>query len=73
VCQTPYQVEAKSHAWSQIKVAITPMHWFQTAGLILIICGSIAGAAVVIKLYQDSGIRLLAVGGALLIVYVCCR
>lgn len=73
VCQTPYQVEEKGHAWSQIGIAVTPWHWVQTAGLIFIMCGSIAGASVVIKLFTDSGIRLLAVGGALLVVYVCCR
>lgn len=73
VCQTPYQVEAKAHAWSQLSVAITPRHWFQTVSLVVIMCGSIGGACAVIKFFDDSGIRLLAVSVALLIVYICCR
>jgi hypothetical protein len=73
VCQTPYQVETKARSWSQINVAITPWHWAQTAGLVLLMCGSVGGACAIIKFYEDSGIRLLAVSVALLIVYICCR
>ncbi|XP_032778875.2 uncharacterized protein LOC116917499 isoform X1 [Daphnia magna] len=73
VCQTPYQVETKARSWSQINVAITPWHWAQTAGLVLLMCGSVGGACAIIKIYEDSGIRLLAVSVALLIVYICCR
>lgn len=54
-------------------MAITPWHWAQTAALVCLMCGAIGGACAVIKIYEDSGIRLLAVGIALLIVYVCCR
>jgi von Hippel-Lindau disease tumor supressor len=73
VCQTPYQVEKKQRIWSQLNVAITPRHWIQTVALVIIMCGAIAGASVVIQYYHDSGIRMLAVGVALLIVYVCFR
>ena len=54
-------------------MAITPMHWAQTAGLVLLMSSSIGGACAIIKFYEDSGIRLLAVSVALLIVYICCR
>jgi len=73
VCQIPYQVEKKTQAWTQLSLALTPRHRIQIAGLVLVMCAAIGGAITVIKLYQDSGLRLLAVGLALLIVYICCR
>jgi len=73
VCQTPYQVEKKLRLWSQLNVAITPRHWLQTVAIICVMCSAIGGASAVIQIYQDSGIRMLSVGVALLIVYVCFR
>lgn len=73
VCQTPYTVEKKTRLWSQLSVAITPRHWIQTVFIVATMAAAIAGASVVIQFYSDSGIRMLAVGVALLIVYVCFR
>jgi len=73
VCQTSYQVETKTKAWSQLNLALSPRHRIQIAGLVAVMCAAIGGAITVIKFYQDSGLRLLAVGVALLIVYICCR
>ena len=73
VCQTPYTVEQKTRLWSQLSVAITPRHWIQTVFIVATMAAAIAGASVVIQFYSDSGLRLLAVGVALLIVYVCFR
>lgn len=73
VCQTAYQVEKKTQVWSQLNSALSSRQRIQMVGLIMVIWGAIGGAITIIKLYQDSGLRLLAVGVALLIVYICCR
>jgi len=73
VCQTAYQVEKKTQVWSQLNSALSLRQRIQMVGLIMVIWGAIGGAITIIKLYQDSGLRLLAVGVALLIVYICCR
>ena len=53
--------------WQQ---GFTAQHWLQTAAFVTLMCVSSAGAWVLVQLYTDPGIRMLALGGALLIIYV---
>lgn len=65
------QVERGSHLdWQQ---GFTPQHWLQTAAIVTMMCVSGAGAWVLMQLYTEPGIRMLALGGALLVIYVSIR
>ncbi|KAG8234844.1 hypothetical protein J437_LFUL014693 [Ladona fulva] len=71
VCGCAYEVECSGRpVWQR---GFTPKHWLRTAALATCATISVAGAWVVLQLYTDPGIRMLAFGLALLIVYVCVR
>lgn len=61
----------KGKLW--IVSGFTKLKWLQTAGLVTVIAGSTAGAYVTCQFYNDAGIRIVAIGGAFLIFYVCFR
>ncbi|KAK4309797.1 hypothetical protein Pmani_018590 [Petrolisthes manimaculis] len=71
VCGAVYQLE-RGRAW-WIGQGFTPRHWLQTATLVTVMCGTIAGAWTLIQMYDDAYIRSLAAGATLLIIYVCLR
>ncbi|PSN51653.1 hypothetical protein C0J52_09450 [Blattella germanica] len=71
VCGSAYQVEQGTRLdWQH---GFTTQHWLQTAAIVTVMCVSAAGAWIVIQLFEDPLIRMLAAGSALLIVYVCVR
>jgi von Hippel-Lindau disease tumor supressor len=51
----------------------TPKQWLQTASLVTLMCLTLGGSWAVIQLYVEPWIRMLAVGIALLIQYICLR
>ncbi|XP_042236887.1 uncharacterized protein LOC121876061 isoform X2 [Homarus americanus] len=71
VCGAVYQLE-KGQAW-WIGQGFTARHWLQTASLVTVMCGTIAGTWAVVQMYEDAYIRSLAAGATLLIIYVCLR
>lgn len=71
VCGAEYELE-KSRAW-WIGQGFTARHWFQTATLVTVMCGTIAGTWAIVQMYEDAYIRSLAAGVTLLIIYVCLR
>ncbi|XP_045610136.1 uncharacterized protein [Procambarus clarkii] len=71
VCGAVYQLE-KGRAW-WIGQGFTARHWLQTASLVTVMCGTIAGTWAVVQMYDDAYIRSLAAGATLLIIYVCLR
>ncbi|KAK8749405.1 hypothetical protein OTU49_015339 [Cherax quadricarinatus] len=71
VCGAVYQLE-KGRAW-WIGQGFTARHWLQTASLVTVMCGTIAGTWAVVQMYDDAYIRSLAAGATLLIIYICLR
>ncbi|KAK8407309.1 hypothetical protein O3P69_002096 [Scylla paramamosain] len=71
VCGAVYQLE-RGRAW-WIGQGFTTRHWLQTASLVTVMCGTIAGAWTLIQMYDDAYIRSLAAGATLLIIYVCLK
>lgn len=71
VCSAPYMVEKGSQF--SLSHGFTPRQWLQTASLVTIMCLTLGGSWAVIQLYSEPWIRMLAVGIALLIQYLCLR
>ena len=71
VCSAPYMVEKGSQF--SLSHGFTPRQWLQTASLVTMMCMSLGGSWAVIQLYSEPWIRMLAVGIALLIQYLCLR
>jgi len=66
-----YQVERSSRLdWQH---GFTAQQVVTTASLVTIMCVSAAAAWVVIQLFEDSYIRMLAAGMALIVLYLCVR
>ncbi|XP_055853250.1 uncharacterized protein LOC129916980 [Episyrphus balteatus] len=71
VCGSSYEIEkAKKLDWEK---GFTIQHWAKTIILVTLMCVSGACAWVVIQLYVDPLIRILTVGIAVLIGYVCIK
>lgn len=72
VCCSNYRVERVKGKldWQS---GFTAEHWLHTAGIVTTMCLSAAGAWVIIQLFLDPVVRLLAAGSALLVEYVCIR
>ncbi|XP_063606356.1 uncharacterized protein LOC134781202 isoform X2 [Penaeus indicus] len=71
VCGAVYQLE-RGRAW-WIGQGFTTRHWLQTASLVTVMCGTIAGTWAVVQMYESAYIRSLAAGVTLLVIYVCLR
>ncbi|ROT61502.1 hypothetical protein C7M84_020712 [Penaeus vannamei] len=71
VCGAVYQLE-RGRAW-WIGQGFTTRHWLQTASLVTVMCGTIAGTWAVVQMYENAYIRSLAAGVTLLVIYVCLR
>lgn len=70
VCKVKYELES-GHVW--LTKGLTPTHWVQTAAIITVMCSAITGACICVKMFNNVGIRTLAVGIALILEYVCLR
>ncbi|PRD31342.1 UNVERIFIED_CONTAM: hypothetical protein NCL1_23781 [Trichonephila clavipes] len=70
VCNESYELQQNT-IW--LPQGLTPLHWIKTAAIITVMCSSIAGACFLIKVFGNVGIRTLAGGSAILVVYVCLR
>ncbi|XP_064457748.1 uncharacterized protein LOC135368428 [Ornithodoros turicata] len=70
VCNEEYELE-RGDVW--LPSGLSATHWAQTAAVLVIIGISISAACVVVNVFDNVGVRTLAVGLALLAVYVCLR
>lgn len=71
VCNVDYKVEKGSQF--SLTQGFTPRHWIQTLSIVTLMTLSIAGSWTVIQLYSQPWAKMLAVGSALLIQYICLR
>ncbi|XP_059094689.1 uncharacterized protein LOC131889572 isoform X4 [Tigriopus californicus] len=71
VCNVDYKVEKGSQF--SLTQGFTPRHWIQTLSIVTLMTLSIAGSWTVIQLYSEPWAKMLAVGSALLIQYICLR
>lgn len=70
VCKELYELE-RGQAW--LPAGFTLTSWLYTASIVTVMCASAAGAWIIIHMYEDSGVRMLTVGIALLIQYICLK
>lgn len=71
VCKEPYDVHTTTRLdWER---GFTAHHWGSTAVIVTCLCVAVAGAWIVIQLFEDSYIRMLSASVALLIIYVCIK
>ncbi len=71
VCNSPYLVEKGSQF--SLATGFTLRQWVATAAAVTVMCGSLGGGWAVVQLYPEAWVRMLAVGAALLVQYVCLR
>ena len=71
VCNAQYMVEKGSQF--SLAQGFTVKQWILTASIVTIMCITLGGCWAVIQLYSEPWIRMLAVGLALLIQYICLR
>ena len=71
VCNQTYEVERGSQF--SLAQGFTPAHWAGSAGVVSIMVMAAGGCWAAIQLYQEAWIRMLAVGLALLVQYICLR
>ena len=72
VCKQPYEVERDSSQFS-LAQGFTPVHWVVTASTVLVMVTAAGGCWAAIQIYSEAWIRMVAVGLALLIQYICLR
>jgi len=72
VCKLPYEVERDSSQFS-LAQGFTPVHWVVTATTVFIMVSAAGGCWAAIQIYSEAWIRMVAVGLALLIQYICLR
>uniref|UniRef100_A0A023FSC2 Putative the ring-variant domain is a c4hc3 zinc-finger like motif found in a number of cellular n=1 Tax=Amblyomma cajennense TaxID=34607 RepID=A0A023FSC2_AMBCJ len=70
VCNEEYELE-RGEVW--LPSGLSTAHWLQTAAVLVIMGSAVSGACLVVKVFDNVGIRTLAVGLALLVEYVCLR
>lgn len=70
VCQQPYVLE-KGLTW--LPAGFTAKSWLYTVAIVTCMCGSAVGAWSVIQLVEEPGIRMLTVGVAVIVFYVCLK
>ncbi|GIY20059.1 RING-CH-type domain-containing protein [Caerostris extrusa] len=70
VCNESYELQQNT-IW--LPKGLTPMHWMKTGAIISVMCSYVAGACFFIQAFENVGIRTLAGGSAILVVYVCLR
>ncbi|KAK7068265.1 hypothetical protein SK128_028038 [Halocaridina rubra] len=71
VCGAVYELEKSRAFW--IGQGFTARHWLQTAFLVTVMCGTIAGTWAVVQMYDDAYIRSISAGVTVLVIYVCLR
>ena len=72
VCKLPYEVERDASQFS-LAQGFTPLHWVVTASTVFVMVSAAGGCWAAIQLYAEAWIRMVAVGLALLIQYICLR
>jgi len=71
VCNQFYEVERGSQF--SLAQGFTTKHWVGTAGVVSVMVAAAGGCWAAIQIYSDAWIRMLAVGLALLVQYICLR
>jgi len=72
VCKLPYEVERDASQFS-LAQGFTPVHWVVTASTVTVMVSAAGGCWAAIQIYSEAWIRMVAVGLALLIQYICLR
>jgi len=72
VCKMPYEVERDASQFS-LAQGFTPVHWVVTASTVFVMMSAAGGCWAAIQIYSEAWIRMVAVGLALLIQYICLR
>ncbi|KAJ8966748.1 hypothetical protein NQ317_011162 [Molorchus minor] len=71
VCKYEYDVRRSSEVkWDR---GFTAHHWGSTAVVVTCMCVTVAGAWIIIQLYDNSYIRMFSASIALLVIYICIR
>jgi len=71
VCNQSYEVERGSQF--SLAQGFTTKHWIGTAGVVAVMVAAAGGCWAAIQIYSEAWIRMLAVGLALLVQYICLR
>ena len=71
VCNSEYLVERGSQF--SLAQGFTLKHWLLTLSIVTLMGGSICGCWFVVQMYTQPWARMLAVGSALLVQYICLR
>ena len=71
VCNQSYEVERGSQF--SLSQGFTTKHWIGTAGVVSVMVAAAGGCWAAIQLYSEAWIKMLAVGLALLVQYICLR
>ncbi|XP_015787698.1 uncharacterized protein LOC107364779 [Tetranychus urticae] len=70
VCKEPYLIE-RGVIW--LPSGLTINHWLQTGVIAILMAITIAGSYIMVRLFHHAGARIMSVGFAILIEYICLR
>jgi len=70
VCNHKYELQ-RGNPW--LPAGFTVAHWLYSLAIITFMCCSGAAAWTVIQLYEEPAIRMVSIGGVMIIQYVCLR
>ncbi|XP_046913542.2 uncharacterized protein LOC124494423 [Dermatophagoides farinae] len=72
VCGSAYKVEhSQETVW--LPAGLTIAHWFKTATIIMIMCCTLGGSIMIVKLFHHMYVKMISVGSAILVEYICLR
>lgn len=71
MCNAAYMVEKGSQF--SLTRGFTVKQWIQTATIVTVMCLTLGGCWAAIEIYSQAWVKMLAVGSALLIQYICLR
>lgn len=72
VCGSAYKVEQSSETvW--LPNGLTIAHWLKTATIITIMTCTLTGSIMIVKIFQHMYVKMISVGSAILVEYICLR
>ena len=72
VCGSAYKVEhSQETVW--LPAGLTIAHWLKTATIITIMCCTLGGSIMIVKLFHHMYVKMISVGSAILVEYICLR
>ncbi|XP_076360124.1 uncharacterized protein LOC143252215 isoform X4 [Tachypleus tridentatus] len=70
VCKVEYKLERGT---VQLPRGLTKVHWLQTSSVVMLMCATVGGACLLVKMFDTVAIRTATVGVALLVQCICLR